>query len=164
MSIVIRVAIEADLDTLVRLNQVVQDVHAELYPKDFVATVDADGLKAFLRPLLAEVAIAELGSAPVGYIWFEVQARPASPFSPATRRLYVHHLSVVPEARRQGVAAALMSHAEAHAESQQLDEIALSHWAANSGAHRFFAAQGFAPYLLLLRKKLGDSGADGAVD
>ena len=156
MTIVVRIADEADLDTLIRLNQVVQSVHAELYPDDFYATADADGLKALLAPRLANVVIAEVDGVPAGYIRFEVQTRPANSFSPSRRRLYVHHLSVLPDARRRGVAAALMAHAEAHAEGEDIDEIALSHWAANAGAQRFFAAQGFAPYQLMLRKKLSD--------
>jgi GNAT superfamily N-acetyltransferase len=157
MTIIIRVATEADLGTLVCLNQVVQRVHAELYPDDFVETVDADGLKALLAPRLASISIAEIGGEPVGYIWCELQTRPASPFSPARRRLYVHHLSVSPDARRQGIATALMAHAEAWAHGEELEEIALSHWAANSGARQFFTAQGFAPYQLLLRKSIAGS-------
>ncbi len=155
MTIVVRVAAEADLDALVQLNQVVQSVHAELYPDDFRATVDADGVKVLLAPRLANVAIAEVDGRSAGYIWFEVQTRPASPFSHASRRLYVHHLSVMPDSRRRGVAGALMAHAEACAEGEDIDEIALSHWAANAGAQQFFAAQGFTPYQLLLRKKIG---------
>ncbi len=154
MTIVVRIATAADLDTLAQLNQVVQSVHAELYPDDFRANVDAEGLKALLAPRLANVIIAEVDGRPVGYIWFEMQTRPASPFSPARRRLYIHHLSVSPAARRRGVAGALMAHAEAYAEGEGTDEIALSHWAANTGAQNFFAAQGFAPYQLLLRKKM----------
>lgn len=69
----------------------------------------------------------------------------------------MHHLSVSPDARRSGVASALMAHAEARAEGEELDEIALSHWAANSAAKQFFAGQGFEPYQLLLRKRLSDS-------
>ena len=157
MTIVVRIADEADLDTLIRLNQVVQSVHAELYPDDFYATADADGLKALLAPRLANVVIAEVDGVPAGYIWFEVQTQPANSFSPSRRRLYIHHLSVLPDARRRGVAAALMAHAEAHAEGEDIDEIALSHWAANAGAQKFFAAQGFAPYQLMLRKKLSDA-------
>jgi diamine N-acetyltransferase len=160
MTIIIRVATDTDLETLVRLNQVVQSVHHELYPDDFTTAVDADGLKALLAPRLASVAIAEMDGRPAGYIWFEAQTRPASPFSQARRRLYVHHLSVLPDARRRGVAGALMAHAEAHAEGEDLDEIALSHWAANTGAQQFFAAQGFAPYQLLLRKKLSDGALE----
>ncbi len=160
MTIVVRIATDADLDMLAQLNQHVQSIHAELYPDDFNTTVDAEGLKALLAPRLANVAIAELDDAPAGYIWFEIQTRPASPFSPTRRRLYVHHLSVAPDARRHGVGDALMAHAEAYAESEELDEIALSHWAANTGAQSFFAAQGFAPYQLLLRKKLSDGGEE----
>lgn len=155
MTIVVRVASDSDLDTLVRLNQFVQSVHAEFYPDDFHATADAGGLKALLAPRLADVAIAEVDDLPVGYIWFEVQTRPASAFSPPSRCLFVHHLSVQPDARRRGVAGALMAHAENHAGGEDIQEIALSHWAANTRAQRFFAAQGFAPYRLLLRKKLG---------
>jgi ribosomal protein S18 acetylase RimI-like enzyme len=120
-----------------------------------MATADAQGVKNLLAPKLANLAIGEIAGAPVGYIWFDVQTRPANPFSPARRRLYVHHLSVAPDARRRGVAAALIAHAEAYAEGEDLDEIALSHWAANTGAQQFFAAQGFTPYQLLLRKRPG---------
>jgi ribosomal protein S18 acetylase RimI-like enzyme len=160
MTIVVRIATAADLDILAQLNQVVQKVHAELYPDDFRTTVDAEGLKALLTPRLANVIIAEVDDKPAGYIWFEMQTRPASPFSPARQRLYIHHLSVSPDAQRRGVAGALMAHAEAFAESEQLTEIALSHWAANTGAQQFFAAQGYAPYQLLLRKQLSELSED----
>ncbi len=153
MAIVVRIASTADLDILVDLNQIVQTVHVDLYPDDFLVNVDADGLKALLAPRLANVAIAEIDGAPCGYIWFEVQTRPANPFSPALRRLFVHHLSVSHDTRRRGVASALMAHAEACAEGEDIDEIALSHWATNAGAQKFFAAQGYAPYQVYLRKK-----------
>jgi diamine N-acetyltransferase len=156
-TIVVRIATEADLDTLAQLNQVVQSVHAGLYPDDFHATVDADGLKSLLGPRLADIAIAEVDGRPVGYIWFEEQTRTANAFSPPSRCLFVHHLSVLPDARRRGVAGALLAHAEAHAEGEDIDEIALSHWAANVRAQQFFAARGFAPYRILLRRKLSDS-------
>jgi ribosomal protein S18 acetylase RimI-like enzyme len=160
MTIVVRFAAEADLDLLVQLNQIVQSVHHDLYPEDFEKLVDAQSLKSLLAPRLANVAIAELDGKPAGYIWFDIQTRPASPFSPARRRLYVHHLSVAPNARRRGIAGALMAHAEAFAEGEDIIEIALSHWAANTGAQEFFAAQGFAPYQVLLRKKLSDGSDD----
>jgi hypothetical protein len=82
MTIVVRIATAADLDTLAQLNQVVQKVHAELYPDDFRTTVDAEGLKALLTPRLANVIIAEVDDKPVGYIWFEMQRGPRAPFRP----------------------------------------------------------------------------------
>lgn len=153
MTIVVRLATPADLAVIVELNQVVQSVHAELYPDDFRPAVEADGLRTLLAPRLANIAIAELDGAPAGYIWFEIQTRPANAFSPALRRLFVHHLSVGRDFRRQGVASALMAHAEAFAEGEDINEIALSYWANNAVARQFFAAQGFAPYQVYVRKK-----------
>jgi len=154
MTIVVRLATPADLDAIVELNQVVQSVHAELYPEDFRPTAQADGLRDLLAPRLANVAIAEIDGVRVGYIWFEIQTRPANPFSPPLRRLFVHHLSVLRDFHRRGVASALMSHAEAFAEGEDIDEIALSHWTNNTAARQFFATQGFAPYQIYTRKKL----------
>ena len=60
MTIVVRGATEADLDVLVPLNQVVQSVHANLYPNDFPQTVDSAVLRTLLAPRLASILIAEI--------------------------------------------------------------------------------------------------------
>jgi hypothetical protein len=47
--IIVRIAIEENLDTLVQLNQFVQSVHAELYPDDFRATANIEYMVARAR-------------------------------------------------------------------------------------------------------------------
>ena len=158
MPVEVRVASEADFAALIRLNQIVQNLHAELYPGDFKQEVDQSAVTTFFAARLADpkcaIAIAEADCMPVGYVWFEVQARPETPFTPPRPRIYVHHISVAPEARRRGIAAALMRYVEHRAASEGIDEIALDTWAANLDAQHFFRAQGFAVFNVMLRKKL----------
>src|ERR1035438_5605454 len=116
VNVFIRQATSADIEALVALNQVVQELHAELEPENFSSVVDADEVRAFFSDRLAdadsEINLAELGGRPVGYIWSETQQRPQTPFSPARRRIYVHHIAVESDVRRAGVASALMRSVE----------------------------------------------------
>ena len=157
MSVEVRAASEADCAALIRLNQAVQRHHAELYPGDFKREVDPSAIMTFFAARLADprsaIGIAETDCAPVGYVWFEVQARPEMPFTPSRPRMYVHHISVAPEARRRGIASALMRYVEQRAASEGINEIALDAWAANLDAQHFFRSQGFAVFNVMLRKK-----------
>ncbi len=158
MSMEVRAASEADFDALVQLNQVVQSLHATLYPGDFKQVADPSAVRAFFASRLAApksgIGIAEADGAPIGYVCFEVQAQPETPFSPPRRRIYVHHISVAPDARRRGTPTALMRHVEHRAVSDHIDEIALDAWAMNLDALQFFGSQGFAAFNVMLRKKL----------
>ncbi|WP_163831681.1 hypothetical protein, partial [Proteus mirabilis] len=80
MPVKIRTASQADLDSLVALNQVVQSLHAALYPDDFKEVVDPAALRTYFAARLdgphAGTVIAEIDAEPVGYVLFEVQVRP----------------------------------------------------------------------------------------
>src|SRR5262249_28659982 len=127
-------------------------------PGDFTQMVDPCAVRSFFEAQLADpksaIGIAEADRAPVGYVWFEVQARPETPFTLPRHRIYVHHIAVAPEARRRGIATALMLYVEHQAASEAIDEIALDTWAANVDAQHFFGSQGFAVFNVMLRKKL----------
>ena len=159
MTMEVRAASEADFDALVQLNQVVQRLHAALYPSDFKQEVDPCAVRAFFASRLAApkngIGIAtEAYGVPIGYVWFEVQAQPETPFRPPRPRIYVHHISVAPEARRRGTATALLRYVEHRAASDNIGEIALDTWATNLDALQFFRSQGFAEFNVTLRKKL----------
>lgn len=160
MPITVRAATPADLDALTELNRVVQGVHAGLYPDDFRPEVERSAAEAYFTARLSApnspLAIAEADGTPLGYILWEVQPRPATAFNPARPRLYVHHIAVAPHARHHGAEAALLRHVERQAAAAGIDGIALDLWAANDGARRFFASQGFAAFNISLRKKVSD--------
>ena len=85
-----------------------------------------------------------------------MQARPETAFNPFRARIYVHNISVAPDARRRGVATALMRYVERRAASEGINEIALDTWVANLDARRLFEALGFVEFNVVLRKKLDD--------
>lgn len=143
----VRRALVTDAPSLARLNVAVQTLHVTLYPDRFQASPEAEKVEAYLSKIwqLTEnvFGICETAQGAIGYIWVEEQMRPASPFTNAFTRLYVHHLVVEHQAREQGVATALLNWAYQHARERGITEVALDHWEANSGAHRFFERRGF---------------------
>src|SRR6516164_5026847 len=108
MPIVVRAASGVDFYTLITLNQVVQSLHAALYPSDFNPVVDPAAARALFATHIdapeSGIGMAAIDRAPVIYFFFVVQARPETCFSPARPHMYVHHLSLSVEVRRQAVA------------------------------------------------------------
>jgi ribosomal protein S18 acetylase RimI-like enzyme len=162
MPVHVRSASEADVDALIALNKVVQDLHAAAYPRDFKAVVDQAGLRAWFTSRLHEpnsvIVVAERDASPAGYAWFELQVRAETLFNPPRRRIYLHHLSVAPEAQRQGVATSLLRFIEQRAVADGIADIMLDTWMANADAQAFFAARGFAPLQMTFRKTLVPAG------
>ncbi|MEZ5798534.1 MAG: GNAT family N-acetyltransferase [Paracoccaceae bacterium] len=154
----IRRATPHDAAEVARLNAHVQGWHAAHYPEAFhpapdPATPGFAALTAHFRDRLAEPGTTCLlaGDPALGYALCSLQDRPPSLFSPAVRRLMVDHIAVAPQARRQGIGAALLAAARALARDLAVDEVLLDTWAANTEAHAFFAANGFAPRRMLYR-------------
>ena len=89
----IRDATSEDLDTLLALNTQVQDLHAQLEPSHFRAATEEVEVRAFFAKIISTphnhilLAVDEAG--PRGYLWFELQHRPQTPFTQPRRRLYV---------------------------------------------------------------------------
>lgn len=156
MTVSVRVATEADIDTLVRLCQLVQSLHAEWFPGEFLPSIENEGLKKLLERSLASIGVAELDGAPVGYVLFEVQSIPATPLNFAIEQVFIHHLSVAVEARRKGVAAALMDYVRRHAQERGISQLALARAAPNVAAQRFFEAQGFTNRHIFMQMTLND--------
>lgn len=161
MGIVLRPAESADVGDLVDLNHVVHGAHAIAEPGYFRADVDRAELHVFFENLLSSrdsvVHLAELDGRPVGYVWFDVQSRPATPFTRPQRRLGIHHLVVCEHARRRGVASALLHTAVAYAEAEGIRDVILNTWSFNEGAQAFFCAAGFDPMSVAMRRNLPSS-------
>jgi GNAT superfamily N-acetyltransferase len=150
MTVSVRPASSADIGAIVSLCEEVQQLHVNLEPPDEIS--------AFFTAKLSiaghEIRLAEIDGLPAGYIWFEVQDRPETPFQLARKRIYIHHLSVSKIARRIGVGSALLERIQTEALAAGITSIALDTWAANLTARRFFEVRGFWPFNLVLGKRL----------
>ncbi len=142
-----------DAATVAALNTHVQGWHAAHYPEAFFPQPDPAALTAHFAERLADPATHCLlaGDPAQGYALCALVARPLSLFSPPVRRLMVDHIAVAPAARRQGIGRALLTAARDLARSEACDEILLDTWEANTEAHAFFRATGFAPRRMLFR-------------
>ncbi len=158
MDVSIRAASDSDLHALVRLNGVVQRLHAALEPDFFKAVTDDAAVAAFFASTLAASAntilLAESDGRPAGYVWFETQQRPETCLTLPTKRIYVHHMAVDHAVQRMGVGSALMRNVEVAAMAADIRHITLSAWVMNRRAQAFFAAHGFSAVQHVLRRSL----------
>lgn len=159
MAITVRMAGADDVAAIVALNREVQALHAALAPDVFKADVsDADLARFFAQRLAGDdqvVLLAELDGEAGGYVWFEFQAKPATPFSHAMARAFVHHIAVLSTMRRQGIATALLEAVTEQARALGARQLALETWATNAAAREFFAARGFNAVRLALVRDVG---------
>jgi ribosomal protein S18 acetylase RimI-like enzyme len=146
----------SDLRALVGLNDEVQSLHAALYPRDFKRIVDAEELHRFMASIMDreenKVALACVAGVDAGYIWFEIQNRPETPFTFAKRRVFLHHICVASDHRRRGVASALMRYMDACSKENDAVEMVLETWSLNEDAHAFFRSCGFERHRIVMRK------------
>jgi ribosomal protein S18 acetylase RimI-like enzyme len=148
MAILIRKATAQDVTMLRTLNADVQRIHAAALPWLFKPP-GPDTLASWeVTPLLTEpenfVFIAEADGIAAGYAYAEIQERPETPFTHAYDMMYLHHLSVRPAYRRQGVGSALIGAVRGAAAAAGVTLVALDVWLFNDGARAFFCRHGFA--------------------
>ncbi len=143
----------ADAPTLARLNAHVQGWHAAHYPEAFFPNPDPVALAAYFAGRLSDPTCTAFltGDPATAYALCQLHIRDTSIFSPGYRRLMIDHIAVAPEARRRGQGRTLLQAARDLARDLQVDEILLDTWEANTEAHAFFRAAGFAPRRMLFR-------------
>ena len=156
MTDAIRRVTQDDIADVTRLNLEVQALHASHDPDVFKPAADPAGIAAFFTGLIGQ-ANNELGilgprGAPLGYIWFEHQLKPETPFMHPVSRLYIFHIAVSAVARRQGAGARLMRWAEERAQALGATAITLAYMPANEDAKLFYERLGFVTERVILRK------------
>ena len=143
-----RAAVE-DAEILRVLNADVQRVHAALLPDLFkpaaAESFTANHARAMLMHPDNIVIIATCSGVPTGYAYAEARRRLENAFTYGVDEVYLHHLSVVPEYRRQGIGTALLDGVADAAHALGIERVALDVWTANKQALAFFVAHGFAP-------------------
>jgi ribosomal protein S18 acetylase RimI-like enzyme len=154
----IRRATEADLSALVRLNSIVQELHARNEPAAFKFPSDDSASKKLFQTLLNEpehcVLVVEQGQAVVGYLFAREVKKDGDWLSPAQRHFMLENIGVDPAFRRQGFGRALIGAFFAEAKARGILRTEVVHWSFNENASRFFRKQGFAPMYVRMGKPL----------
>jgi len=151
----IRRACPSDAPVVAGLNVFVHQPHVEAMPSEYKSH-DPEAAATYFASSIDDLGhliwIAEMGDRAVGFIEAEVRTRAESLFTTTLTVLYVHQLAVAPEARRKGVARALMHVVEQECVALGASEVRLEHRSFNEGAHHFYAALGYETYSVSMRK------------
>lgn len=143
----VRAATVDDADTISRLNDEVQNVHAEALPHLFKPasreTFSSKKIAEILTRPENHMFLACFDAEPAGYLYCEVRRREESPARYARDQVYIHHVSVHRSHRRKGVAAALCSAVTALAKDMGIRRLGLDVWSFNADAIAFFESEGF---------------------
>jgi diamine N-acetyltransferase len=150
MAITVRRATTADAELVSSLNADVQALHAAALPWRFKPPGPDTFPPAAAEALLAKpthvVLIAEIDGEPVGYVYAEIIHRPETPFHYAHAMVHLHHISVRPEFRRQGVGNTLLEAVRSVGKDQDITLMTAEVWAFNEDARAFFRRNGFSAY------------------
>jgi ribosomal protein S18 acetylase RimI-like enzyme len=154
MNKTVRRAGGADARALSLLNSDVQNLHASALPERFKPPGPDTFPETFARTLIATpgnlVFIAEVDSEPAGYAYAEIVHMSETPLRHAWDEVHLHHISVRPAFRRNGVASALLDALRAAACEYGVGLVTLQVWSFNEDAQAFFRRQGFTPYMARL--------------
>ncbi|MCP8970695.1 GNAT family N-acetyltransferase [Ectobacillus ponti] len=149
-----KITVTKDYEVIAKLNEPVQNLHADLYPdrfkrfayepvRDFVMGMMHDPNSVFL--LLED-------EGPLGYAWIEFRTYQESLFRKAYQSVYVHQISV--SVQHKGYGSALMNHIYEMARSRGIGRVELDYWCDNSVAKEFYRKQGFVKYRELVYKEV----------
>jgi ribosomal protein S18 acetylase RimI-like enzyme len=142
----IRNATVNDLDALLALNTFVQQRHADELPRLFEAPTNSQQTVETFRNFIADSAslvLLAVEKEPAGYLWAQFQNRPANWALRELQVLYIQHMVVAPNFRRQSVGSLLMSAALNAAKSKGIERVELDVWSFNLEAKHFYAKHGF---------------------
>jgi ribosomal protein S18 acetylase RimI-like enzyme len=160
--IVLRLAEAGDCGSLVALCAAFHAQHARLCPNDYRPQLDRAELAGMIMEASRHeiIPVAAIGGAVVGYAWCGVVDRPASALSPPAKLLFLQQLFVAPLARRQGVAAKLLSSVRDIAATIGAERVVLDCSVSNGGALAFFESQGFRPSTVIMQSPPAHSARD----
>ncbi|MFD0035777.1 N-acetyltransferase family protein [Streptomyces sp. NPDC055059] len=146
----IREATPGDIDAMVRLNGMVQRLHAQHRPDLFVDEPSQAGMterfRGWLRDEAATLLVAASdGGEVVGYTFCRVETREASVITLPAAVVSMEHLAVDPASARSGVGAALVEAVREVGRRAGCRRLVASVWELNAAARPFYEAVGLRP-------------------
>lgn len=147
--LIIRQANEKDIIELVRLNEIVHQLHISFNVGIFKETRNEDVVNWFAGSLGAKdliILVAEVESRVAGYMMVKKNDLPENIFLNARRTLYIEQVAVDQTYRGQGVFRSLMQKVIGISEELGYKKIQLDVWTNNDNAKKVFEHFGFVTY------------------
>ncbi len=139
-----------DIPDIVFLNSFVQKIHVEKHPDIFKPPGNDADLINFFESILNKEAhcilIAYIEGTPVGYLWAVFENKQDTPLTFERRQVYIHHVAVHEEFRRQNIGNSLFNEIRSIARQEGYNHFAVDTWAFNKNAQKFFEKLGFEIY------------------
>jgi GNAT superfamily N-acetyltransferase len=149
-TITIRRATATDAGLLSTLNADVQAIHAAALPGWFKPPGPESFPPAAAAAVIARsdslVFLAQSGADAAGYAYAEILRQGETPLRHAYEMVYLHHISVRPAHRRQGVGSALIEAVRSAAGEIGITLLGADIWSFNDAARAFFRRHGFAVF------------------
>lgn len=137
-----------DAALIATLNCPIHEHHLQLAPAFFAPYNHASMQAAFSEMMARDdyhFFTAEVDGDTVGYVCFQERVSEANAFRQAVRTLYVHQISINPEAKRRGYGRLVMEEVERYAIAHGFPSIELDYWSVNEAAAAFYSEIGFQP-------------------
>lgn len=148
MAVMMQLKRTEDAAWIATLNRPIHEHHLQLAPA-FFAAYDHASMEAAFSEMMARddyhFFTAEIEDDVIGYVCFQERVSEANAFRQAVRTLYVHQISINPEAKRQGYGRLVMAEVERYAIRHGFPSIELDYWSVNEGAAAFYGQLGFEP-------------------
>ena len=142
----LRIEPTKNADAIARLNHTIQEHHRLMYPLVFKPH-SLEEVRSFLAKQLEDPTwhcrVACLDGREAGYVLFYVRDYPENPFRRAYKGVHIDQISVLPEAKRNGVGRALMAEVETFARKENASQLELTFWDRNEEAKTFYKQLGF---------------------
>lgn len=135
-----------DYRILAKLNEGVQNVHAELFP-EFFKVHNIDEITEFFKSVVDKpehfFLLVKDEEELVGYAWVEIKNIPEGPIKKAFRLAYVHQISINEGKRNKGYGSFLIHKIASFAREHNLSRVELDYWIDNKIARKFYEKLGF---------------------
>lgn len=151
-----------DARRLIPLLHQVHDLHLHHQPARYRALPGDASLADWLSDWLATPGLTALGYVQVrdlvGYLIYEVERRPPTPFRASETRIMLHHICVDARHRRQGIAQRLIVELDARARAEKADVLGVTYATFNSASAALMAQAGFVHAYIYADRRL-DAGS-----
>jgi GNAT superfamily N-acetyltransferase len=152
MAIIIRPAVESDMDTLLRFEQGVIAAERPMDPTIKEGPINYYDLQAMLHSPDIHLVLAELDHTPIGSGYARIER--GRHYLKHSHHAYLGFMYVEPTHRGKGVNQLIITALKAWAQSRQITELRLDVYHTNTNAIRAYEKAGFSQHLIQMRMGL----------